>query len=324
MGTIACPRPVRPNPPPPSTNSHPPRHFRTPSFPHAHTTQPTSHPPYQRSRRTSSSLSSLVKSYSEPPVASKCAGASSRHSTASSSCTSPPPPALPPISTQLPTPTFPPSTTPTAAAAAAAAADPTALDEFFSILSLEPIASPSPMLSSEAGSPIAVLPASPNRDNGSRPRSTGGRRRNSNSVHAAGRRSKSPGPNVMLGMGGTARLIGRRTPPVVKGGDGLLYSPPSRALTRNPFSRHASSALPPSPAPLLSPSLLPPPSAPSHGRHVQVVVPTASRINSLQLERPGLEMQGGEAGGRKGSKLREMEVEVAVEGEVEAAVAGGM
>ncbi|GAA5974541.1 hypothetical protein JCM21900_003203 [Sporobolomyces salmonicolor] len=321
MGTIACPRPVRPNPPPPSTNSHPPRHFRTPSFPHAHTTQPTSHPPYQRSRRASSSLSSLVKSYSESPVASKCAGAWSRHATASSSSTSPPRPALPPISTQLPTPTGPRSTTPTAAAAA----DPTALDEFFSILSLEPIASPSPTLCSEAGSPIAVLPASPNRDNGSRPRSAGTRRRNSNSVHAAGGRSKSPGPNVMLGMGGTARLIGRRTPPVVKGGDGLLYSPPSRALTRNPFSRHASSAAPPaSPAPLLSPSLLPPPSAPSRGRHAQVAVPTASRINSLQLEGPGLEKQGGEAGGKKGSKLRDMEVDVAVEGEVEAGVEGGM
>ncbi|GAA5909779.1 hypothetical protein JCM5296_002309 [Sporobolomyces johnsonii] len=323
MGTIACPRPVRPNPPPPCTNNHPPRHFRTPSFPHAHTTQPTSHPPYQRSTRTSSSLSSLVKSCPEPPFASKGAGSFSRHSTASSaSSSSSPPPPLAPISTKLPTSTCSPSTTP--ATAATAAADPTALDEFFSILSLEPIAAPSPALSPEAGSPIAILPASPSKDNGARPRSAGGRRRNSNSVSAAGGRSKSPGPNVMLGIGGTGRLMGRRTPPVVKGGDGLLYSPPSRALTRNPFSRHASSAILPSPAPpLLSPSLLPPPSAPSHGRHVQVEVPTASRINSLQLERPALEKQGGQAGGRKASRLREMEVEVAVEGEA-AVEEGGM
>ncbi|BGP04113.1 hypothetical protein RTBOTA2_006804 [Rhodotorula toruloides] len=117
-----------------------------------------------------------------------------------------------------------------------------ALEELLEIFSSSPSLSAggTPHRASSESARTILLPS---RASGVRSRGPGYGRESAGHAHGHGHgRKRSSGEGLGAGSVGGA-FGGRRTPPVVWF-DGVAYSPPSRALTRNPFIRHAQSAIP--------------------------------------------------------------------------------
>ncbi|BGO96268.1 hypothetical protein NBRC10512_000400 [Rhodotorula toruloides] len=115
-----------------------------------------------------------------------------------------------------------------------------ALEELLEIFSSSPSLSAggTPHRASSESARTILLPS---RASGVRSRGPGYGRESAGHAHGHGRK-RSSGEGLGAGTVGGAQG-GRRTPPIVWF-DGVAYSPPSRALTRNPFIRHAQSAIP--------------------------------------------------------------------------------
>ncbi|BGP36010.1 hypothetical protein JCM10296v2_007862 [Rhodotorula toruloides] len=115
-----------------------------------------------------------------------------------------------------------------------------ALEELLEIFSSSPSLSAggTPHRASSESARTILLPS---RASGVRSRGPGYGRESAGHAHGH-ERKRSSGVGLGTGTAGGA-LGGRRTPPIVWF-DGVAYSPPSRALTRNPFIRHAQSAIP--------------------------------------------------------------------------------